>query len=144
MGLFDFLKPKKPGTLLDRLQENPLFQEQKALFDAMSAMCEDGCETDEIPGSYGEFGHDVTNPIPTRTVFGSTSYLARLRSHDGAKVIYERQGSLPSPVDPHPIDTYTISHPDGKQLAILYLSPYQKRNSEKAPRGFTLLKTIMG
>jgi hypothetical protein len=144
MGLFDFLKPKKPKTVWDQLQENPIFQEQKALFDAMSTMCEDGCETDEIPGGHGEFGHAVTNPIPTKTVFGSTSYLARLRSSDGAKVVYEREGSLSSPVSSHPIDGYGISHPDGRRLATLYLSPYHKRNSERAPRGFTLLKTIMG
>jgi hypothetical protein len=33
---------------------------------------------------------------------------------------------------------YTVRHPDGSVLATLYLSPYHKRNSEKAPRGFTL------
>ncbi len=144
MGLFDFLKHKKPKTLWDELQANPIFQEQKTLFDAMSLMCEDGCETDEIPGGYGEFGYDPTNPIPTKTVFGSTSYLARLRAPDAAKVVYERQGSFSSPVHSDPIDGYTISHPDGRQLAVLYLSPYHKRNSEKAPRGFTLLNTILG
>lgn len=143
MGIFDFLKPKNPKTLWDDLQENPIFKEQKALFDAMSTMCEDGCETDEIPGGHGEFGHAVTNPIPTKTVFGSTSYLARLQSSDGAKVVYEREGSLSSPVSPSPIDAYAISHQDGRRLATLYLSPYHKRNSERAPKGFSLLKTIM-
>lgn len=130
---------RKRKSAWDVLQENPAFQQQKDLFDAMSTMCEDGCEMDEIPEGYGDFGYDITNPIPTKTVFGSTSYLARLRSHDGAKVIYNRQGSLSSPVSSHPIDGYTISHPDGKELAILYLSPYHKRNSEKVPEGFTLL-----
>jgi len=135
---------RKKRSLWDELQENPIFQEQKALFDAMSKMCEDGCDTDEIPSGHGTFGYAATNPIPTKTVFGSTSYLARLRSSDGAKVVYEREGSLSSPVSPHPIDAYAISHPVGRRLATLYLSPYHKRNSEKAPRGFTLLKTIMG
>ncbi len=144
MGLLDFFRPKKPRTVLDQLQENPLFQKQKALFDLMSKMCTDGCETDEIPGGYGEFGHDITNPIPTLTVFGSTSYLARLVSPDGAKIVYEREGSSNSPVSSHPIDGYTISHPSGRQLGTLYFSPYHKRNSEKAPEGFKLLKTIMG
>ena len=44
----------------------------------------------------------------------------------------------------YPIDGYSILHPDGRRLAVLYLSPYHKRNSEKAPRGFTLLKTTIG
>lgn len=134
---------RKKRSLWDALQDNPIFQRQKALFDAMSLMCDDGCETDEIPGGYGEFGHEVTNPIPTKTVFGSTSYLARLRTLNGAKVLYERRCSTSSPVSNHPVDEYGILHPDGHQLAILYLSPYHKRNSEKAPRGFRLLNTIM-
>lgn len=144
MGLFDLFKPKKPRSLLDQLMENPIIQEQKALFDAMSMMCEDGCEADEIPGGYGEFGHAATNPVPTKTVMGSTSYLARLRSADGARVIYNRRGSLSSPVSRHPIDMYEIVHPDGRPLATIYLSPYHKKTSDKAPGGFALLETKFG
>ena len=139
MGLFDFLKPKKERTLLDELQDNPQFQKQKALFDAFSLMCEDGCESDEIPGGQGDFGFSVTNPIPTRTPIGSTSYLARLRSSDGAKVGYDRQGSTSASISEHPIDIYSITHPNGEHIATLYISPYHKRNSNKAPKGFTLL-----
>lgn len=134
----------KRQSLWDALQSNPIFQRQKQIFDLMSAMCEDGCDTDELPNGHGEFGHEPTNPIPTKTVFGSTSYLARLRAPDGAKVLHERKGSLIAEVSPHPIDEYTISHPNGTVLATLYLSPYQKTNSEKAPTGFTLLRTIFG
>ncbi len=149
MGLFDFFKPKKPGSALDQfwdlMQEDPNFKKQKELFGAMSGLwCKDGCETDEIPGGYGEFGYERTNPIPTNTLFGSTSYLVRLRSLDGAKVVYKRRGSLGSPVSQHPIDRYEIVHPDGRLLATIYLSPYHKKNSDKAPRGFTLLESIFG
>lgn len=144
MGLFDFLKPKKPKSLLDQLQDNPLFQQQKALFEAMSMMCEDGCDADEIPGGEGEFGYSINNPIPTKTPMGSTSYLARLRSSDGSKVVYERQGSTSAPISSQPIDIYLVSHPDGTHIATLYISPYHKRNSNKAPKGFTLLGTILG
>src|SRR3972149_6056545 len=124
---------RKKRSVWDALQENPIFQQQKALFDAMILMCEDGCETDEIPGGYGEFGHEVTNPIPTKTVFGSTNYLARLRASDGTKVLYERRGSTSSPVSSHPVDEYVISQPDGRPPAVLRLAPSPKRNSEKAP-----------
>jgi hypothetical protein len=144
MGLLDLFKTKKPRSLLDELMDNPIMKEQKALFDAFSMMCEDGCETDEIPGGYGEFGYSLTNPIPTKTPLGSTNYLARLQSADGAKVIYNRRGSLSSPISQHPIDAYEIVHPDGRLLATIYISPYHKKNSERAPRGFTLLKTIFG
>ncbi len=139
MWLFDFFKPRKQKTLLDKLEENPIIKESRELFDFIDSMCEDGCETDEIPRSYGEFGHEITNPIPTHTLFGSTKYLAHLRLPDGAKVDYEREGSsLVSSDSTKPIDIYRIMHPDGTEVATLYLCPYHKRNSEKVPEGFTL------
>jgi hypothetical protein len=132
-------KKRPPKKLMDVLNENSFFQEQKALFDTLSLMCQDGCETDEIPGGIGEFGHTVTNPIPTKTVFGSTSYLARLCAPDGEKVVYERNGPVfCKEISSKPIDEYTVSHPNGTVLARLYLSPYHKKNSEKTPRGFSL------
>jgi hypothetical protein len=140
MGLFDFLKPKKTRSLLDELEENPLFQQFQEINNAFAKMCEGGCETDELPNGYGEFGHDVTNPVPTHTVAGSTCYLARLRSSDGSKVLYERRGSASCETVPKPIDIYDISHPSGTHLATIYLSPYQLRNSHRAPRGLTLIE----
>jgi hypothetical protein len=137
MGLFDLLRGK-PKSALDVLQSSPEFRQQKELFDAMSAMCEGGVDADEMPNGTGEYGLTATNPIPCRTVFGSTSYLGRLRAADGSKVNYERIGSTQSEVSPQPIDMYEISHQTGKKLATLYISPYQKRISGKAPRGLIL------
>lgn len=134
-SLFD-----KQKSMLDELQDDLLFKNKKELFDAMSMMCEDGCETDEIPNGYGEFGHDITNPIPTRTVLGNIGYLTKLKSSDGEDLVFDREGSLSSPVSPHPVDAYAISSSNGPRLATLYLSPYHKRDSKKAPKGFTLLK----
>jgi hypothetical protein len=134
----------KKQSVSDALQSNPIYQQQKQLFDLMDDMSEDGCNTDELPNGHGAFGYEPTNPIPTNTVFGSTSYLARLCALDGLKVVYERNSSVSAEVSPHPIDEYTIRHPNGTVLATLFLSPYQKNNSEKAPKGFTLTKTIIG
>src|SRR5690606_7255353 len=119
-------------SVWDALQENPIFQQNKALFDAMSAMCEDGVDADELPNGTGEFGLAPTNPIPCKTTFGSTVYLSSLRTPDGLKVAYRRTGSLTIDISPHPIDAYEISDPSGRKLATLYLSPYQKRISSRA------------
>ena len=124
--LEDYFRKKR--SLWDDLKANKTFQDQRELYDLLNELCEGGCVTDELPGSSGDFGYDITNPIPTKTVFGSTSYLAKLRLPDGTKVLYERQGSVSSPVSPDPVDAYNIMHPDGRQLAVLYVSPYQKRN----------------
>lgn len=137
MGLFDVFR-KKPKTAWDALNENPIFRQQKELFDAMSLMCEDGVDADEMPNGRGEFGMTPSNPIPCKTIFGSTAYLGRLRTPQGTKVVYERTGSVASEVSPHPVDAYAISHPNGEKLATLFISPYQKRISAKAPTGFKL------
>src|SRR5438105_321839 len=91
-----------------------------------------------MPNGRGEFGLVSTNPIPCKTVFGSTVYLSRLRASDGAKVVYRRLGSFASDVSPRPIDAYQISHPNGNKLGTLFISPCQNRVSGKAPRGFNL------
>ncbi len=137
MGFLDFFK-RKPKTVWDALQENPLFQQETELYEAMCLMCEDGIDADELSNGLGEFGLVPSNPIPCKTVYGSISYLGRLRTPDGTKVTYERSGSIMSDVSRHPIDVYDVSHPNGQRLATLFISPYQKRVSGKAPQGFKL------
>lgn len=139
MGLFDFLR-SKPTNAPDRLQVAQALEQQKKLHQLLSGMgmYDDGVDADELPNGIGEFGATSDNPIPCHTISGSTSYLERLRTTDGAKVTYRRQGSFGSKVSSHPVDGYDISHPDGRMLATIYISPYQKRISGKAPRGFTL------
>lgn len=137
MGLFSFFRGK-PKSVLEALHSTPEFRQQKKLFDAMSAMCEEGVDADEMPNGIGEYGLAATNPVPCRTIFGSTAYLGRLRAADGTKVRYERIGSVQSEVSQQPIDMYEISYPSGQELAKLYISPYQKRISGKAPSGFIL------
>ena len=128
----------KKSSVMDRLQRNPDFQRQKQIYDLMSALAADGCDADELPGASGEFGLSPSNPIPTKTILGSTSYIERLRTSDGEKVLFQRIGSFPSEVTAHPVDGYAIKRPNGADMATLYLSPYQKQNSRKAPRGFIL------
>jgi hypothetical protein len=125
---------------MENLMQNPLFRQMKEIHDLMAEMCADGCDTDQLPNAHGEFGYDASNPIPTHTVDGSIVYLSRLRAPDGSKVRYERRGSQKTEVSPHPIDIYEISHENGTKLATLYISPYQKKFSEKAPRNFYMAK----
>jgi hypothetical protein len=130
---------KEMAKLLSSVERGPEYQAQRDLYDSMiNSMCANGVDSDEMPGGTGEFGLAATNPVPCKTVFGSIAYLSRLRAPDGRKVLYSRIGSVRSPASAHPIDKYEIGHPLGKKLADLYISPYGKRNSGKAPRGFTL------
>jgi hypothetical protein len=150
MSLIDVLLfekfERKPTSFWEVLKETltmpKALKQQKALYKQMCLTCEGGVDADEMPNGIGEFGTTLSNPIPCKTIFGSRAYLSRLRTADGLAVAYTRVGHYFSKeVTPHPIDCYRISNLNGAHLATLYLSPYQKRVSRKAPKGF-LLKDI--
>jgi hypothetical protein len=129
---------QKLQTAWDTVNGDPLFGSKQELFQAMSLMCEDGVDADELPNGRGEFGMTPSNPIPCKTIFGSTEYLSRLRTPDGTRIVYQRVGSVASDLCLHPVDAYEISHPNGQKLVTLFISPYQKRVARKTPRGFKL------
>ncbi len=114
----------------------------KELYDVMNSLSEGGCDSDEIPGATGEFGWEPSNPVPAHTTFGSTSYLAKLRTSDGDKLHYERIGSFASPVSEMPVDGYELTDASGNDLGIIYISPYHRRNSEASPNGLYLMQIL--
>lgn len=95
-----------------------------------------GVYTDHIPEGYGDFGLVETNPIPTICIQASNRYLSSLR-YGGQSVTHERLGSTPSKVSHGSVDIYAIKH-NGSNVGTVYICPYHRRNSRKAPRGFTL------
>ncbi|MDN5211238.1 hypothetical protein QQ020_04225 [Fulvivirgaceae bacterium BMA12] len=140
IALMNLVKAKpreKPKSIMDTLNENPSYQEMKGLFDAMQKLNEEGTEHDIMPDGYGEFGLDITNPIPVNTVMGSIAYLGRIRTMDGIKVQYERVGSSSAPNIDQIIDEYEI-FVKGQKVANLFICPYNKKNSERPPMGFKI------
>ena len=126
-----------PGN--DSLHETMRALDEIKIFMGLSP--EDGIDADELPNSQGEFGTALTNPIPSDTIMGSMIYLECLRTPDGRKISSKRIGSFTSPVTTSPVDGYKITDANGQEITTLYFSPYQKRNSEKAPREFMLVST---
>ncbi len=124
---------------LNDLQEDRLWQLQKSMFQKQILMCDDGVDADQLPNGYGEFGLSLTNPIPCQSILGGRLYLDRLRTVDGAKIMYQRTGLFFTEVTKHPVDGYEVSQHNGKPLATLYVSAYQKRNSTIAPINFVLV-----
>jgi hypothetical protein len=143
MSIFNIFKKKKPQSLLDAMMDIPELKAQKELYDVMSEMNKDGCTSDEMPEGTGEFGLEPTNPIPVNTVQGSILYLGGLRAPDGTRVNNERLGSLKVDNIQKPIDKYLISHEDGSEIAIIYISPYQAKNSKKAPKGLEQVSPLL-
>lgn len=92
---------------------------------------------DKMPEGYGEYGLELTNPIPTSSIPDSYFYLDRLKTKDGSKITFERIGSMNAPNIKHTIDAYKIFS-EGKKIATIYICPYNSKTSSKAPKGFIL------
>lgn len=104
--------------------------------DELPALYAKGVSADQIPEGYGEFGLEVTNPVPTLSIRSSNEYLARLR-YRGHSVENTRSGSQQSPVTAGAVDIYQLTQ-NGQPVGTVHLCPYHKRTSSKAPRGFKL------
>jgi hypothetical protein len=103
--------------------------------------CDDvGCASDEIPGASGEFGFEPTNPIPARGVVSNERYLDRLRTADGKGIQHRRVRSLVVPGLNGRVDHYEITQNE-KTLCVLFLHPYNRKVSSRAPSGFRLAGT---
>lgn len=96
-----------------------------------------GSDKDVMPEGYGEFGLEITNPIPASSIPDSYFYLNSLRTKNGSKITFNRIGSMSAPNISHTIDAYSISA-NGQELATIYICPYNKKTSNKAPKGFIL------
>ena len=96
-----------------------------------------GTDKDVMPEGYGEFGLEITNPIPTSSIPDSYFYLNSLRTQNGSKITFNRIGGMSAQNISHTIDAYTISA-NGQKLATIYICPYNKKTSTKAPKDFML------
>ena len=125
--------PKNP---LEALEDTEYFQQNLRVCELQKKIMAQGTEQDVMPEGTGEFGLEATNPIPTFTTMGNIAYLGKLRTMKGTKVLYERTGPANVTNIPYMIDAYRITG-DG-QATTIYLCAYNRKNSEKAPKGFRL------
>jgi hypothetical protein len=123
-------------TRVTKMNGQTVTPEFKEAMAGMSATYAKGTYKDQIPGGHGEFGHTVTNPIPTISVTGSNKYLTKLR-YEGRAVESKRVGSTSSSVTAGNVDIYELSA-GGRDVGAIYICPYHKRNCRVAPKGFTL------
>ena len=106
----------------------------------MHEMADENQATDgKVPGGYGEFGYDKTNPIPVRGMMGVPAYLNMLWTEDGEKVEYSRIGQAVAPNIDSPIDMYGI-RVKGEYCCKLNFCAYYNATSHLAPEGFKIAK----
>ena len=96
-------------------------------------------EVDEWPNAQGEFGRTPTNPILANRTWGEITYLSRLLTADGKRMIFHRVGSVADA-----IDAFELVSADGKFFDVLYLDMYHHHCSKKAPLGYTLIEFLDG
>ena len=96
-----------------------------------------GTDLDMMPEGFGDFGLEVTNPIPVCTVFGNIVYLSKLKTSNGESITYKRSGSTGTQNIKAIIDVYEVFCQD-QQIVTLYICPYNKKNSNRAPKGFII------
>jgi hypothetical protein len=141
MGLFDFFKSKNSSEedevskILNNVIERRKIRD-KALDEVISSKSISTSAGDQIPGSLGRFGLDVTNPIPVKGFTGLDSYLLHLSNSCGKKISWSRLGSTSSDNIDGMIDIYIPVDDTGKEYPTLYICMYCDSTSEKIPEGF--------
>lgn len=130
--------PKQPARSRSGMGiDTSIFHDPMNMPDFFKGLRVRGTDGDEMPTGYGEFGHEVTNPIPVHTVYGNAAYLDRLWTSGGIQVEYFRVGSTRAQNIDGLIDKYEIKV-GGAPIATLFICPYNMKNSDRAPLGFKL------
>lgn len=96
-------------------------------------------EVDEWPNAQGEFGRTPSNPILVNHSWGEVTYLSRLVTTDGQRMIFHRVGSIEGA-----IDTFELVSMDGRFFDVLFVDMYHRHCSKKAPKGYTLIDSLNG
>jgi hypothetical protein len=100
---------------------------------------------DVNPAGYGPFGFTETNPIPVNGPLGELSYLSRIETLDGDRLMFHRLGpiKLKNPIGKtHHVDVYEAVSINGNQWFVFYLDFYHPKRSRALPKGFQFTKEI--
>ena len=97
-----------------------------------------GGAVDVIPGATGDFGHDITNPIPVNGTSGELTYLSRLLTSSGEKIFFHRLGSIDI------IDVFETVSQSGDEWDILFVDFYHTRKTRQTPKNYKFQKDKSG
>jgi tetratricopeptide (TPR) repeat protein len=136
----DKLEEKEIKSIVGYIMFNSSDERTEKIIDSGFGTDDMGYDDNEIPIGFGEFGRCLTNPIPVRGITANEVYLGKLLTEDDKKIKWERTGSREPEVKgiDGVIDIYKIFTEDKKDLGFLYIFPYNRKTSNKAPEGFKI------
>ena len=129
---------QKPGNPPGQPEPDAALTPRQTLSEALARLYGGADGIQEAPGGLGEFGHSLTNPVPTVSLEASRHYLSRVRLLGGERVVWTHSATIALGLNGKPVFQYAILSLVGQPLATLYLSPGYDGTSTRAPRGFQL------
>lgn len=93
----------------------------------------------KVSGAKGDFGRDISNPIPVNGTLGEITYLSSLLVEStGEKVFFHRLGSCANN-----IDIFELISISGNFYDVLYLDMYHTHKSKIVPKGYISQQKIV-
>jgi hypothetical protein len=170
MGFFDFFKSKtseeRQNERFQLLRKNTVVHEKRSIMHEMIITSDhDDSQMDVNPAGTGEFGLDITNPIPINGIDNIPAYMDKLRyeyisqanpnsktynpvtylrtsnadtSQVGDKKSFDSivASSTSCPNINGIIDVYNLYSISDIKLAKIYVNCYSLKTSNKVPKGF--------
>lgn len=91
---------------------------------------------DRDPNGSGPFGFIESNPIPVNGQLGELSYLSRLETTRGERIVFHRIGSIEN------IDAFECVTFSGSEWFIFFLDMYHPRRSRATPDSFHFTQAV--
>lgn len=106
------------------------------LHPAMKEILKSAPAYDKDPNGIGSFGLIDTNPIPVNGPIGQLSYLSKLETLSGERILFHRLGAIKE------VDVFEAVTFDGREWFILFSDFYHPRRSRLTPEGFRFTKGV--
>jgi hypothetical protein len=116
-----------------RLIDNEEYQ-NKLLPEPLGELIKNTVACDVISGATGQFGFEATNPIPVNGAIGELSYLSRLETLQGERLLFHRIGAIDK------LDVFEAVTYSGSAWYVFFVDMYHPRRSKRAPEGFGIAK----
>lgn len=126
---------KEAFEYIRRIIEDEQFQNQ-SLHPRIKERIVNAPAFDIDPNGTGPFGLSENNPIPVNGALGELSYLSRLETGKGERILFHRIGAVDK------IDVFEAVTFSGSEWFILFLDFYHPRRSRATPDGFVFTKEV--